>query len=67
MSKSDLLEEAKMVGLEEKVVMCKAKLINPFWVLHQMTNKMEAVQFCKMMGYSDGFQYVNKNRFKIFQ
>lgn len=58
---------AKMSGLQDKVDLCKAKVISPFWVLHQMTEIEEAKQFIKMMGYKQGFIFLNKDKFKVFQ
>lgn len=53
--------------LETKVLMCKNKLMNGFYVLHNLTDISEARQFCKMMGYSPYFEQVNRHRFKVFQ
>ncbi len=53
--------------LETKALMCKNKLMNGFAVLHSLTDKQEARLFCRLMGYSAGFEHVNKNRFKVFQ
>lgn len=53
--------------LETKALMCKNKLMNGFAVLHSLTDIKEARYFCDLMGYSKGFEYVNKHRFKVFQ
>ena len=45
----------------------KTKLMNGFYVLHNLTDISEARQFCKMMGYSPYFEQVNRHRFKVFQ
>lgn len=46
---------------------CKAKLISPFWVLHNKKNYYDAVEFCKLMGYKKGFEHINKDRFEVFR
>jgi len=53
--------------IETKALMCKNRLMNGFAVLHSLTDKQEARLFCRLMGYSAGFEHVNKNRFKVFQ
>lgn len=65
--KSDRMERAKQGTIDDKVRMAKAKLISPFWVLHNMTDKDEAIEFCKKMGYKKGFIFHNKDRFKVFK
>lgn len=47
--------------------MCKEKLISPFWVLHNKNDINDAREFCRLMGYKRGFEFHNKNRFKVFQ
>jgi len=66
LSKAEVLEAGQRASITEKAMMCKMKLISPFWVLHQMTNISEAREFCRLMGYSKGFEYANKHRFKVF-
>lgn len=53
--------------LRTKVAMCKMKLVKPFYVLHSLENYDDAVLFCKMMGYKDGFIHHNKDRFEVFR
>jgi len=65
--KRNRFEYAKGKSNKTLVKMCKAKLINPYWVLHNKTNIEDAREFCILMGYKmPGFEYANKNRFKIF-
>lgn len=66
--KSVILTRAKMESNKVLAEMCKAKLINAFWVLHQKRDIDDAREFCNIMGYKmPGFEYANKNRFKVFQ
>jgi superfamily II DNA or RNA helicase len=53
--------------LETKVLMCKNKLMNGFAVLHSLKNIEDAREFCRLMHYAPGFEYLNKHRFKVFQ
>ncbi|MBS3739501.1 MAG: DEAD/DEAH box helicase family protein [Psychroflexus sp.] len=66
--KKQRLQSAKGKSNKELAKMAKAKIISPFWVLHNKTNIDDAREFCKLMGYKmPGFEYMNKNRFKVFQ
>lgn len=62
--KPDLLAKADTI---EKVKLVKSGVLKAFYVLHQMDNVVEAILFCNLMGYKDGFIYENKHRFKVFQ
>lgn len=64
--KHEINEIARGKSLEEKADMAKAKLINAFWVLHQITDIEEARKFIKLMKWSPKFEYVNRDRFKVF-
>lgn len=64
--KPERLARARVASLDEKVEMCKAKAIKAAWVLHQMTDKDEAMEFVKKMGYRDGWYHYNKHRFEVF-
>jgi superfamily II DNA or RNA helicase len=67
LEKKDLLREANGMENRKLALLSKAKLISPFWVLHNKTDIHDAREFCKMMGYKmPGFEYANRNRFKIF-
>jgi superfamily II DNA or RNA helicase len=63
MSKKELLKST----VHQKVLAAKNKLINPYHLLHQMTDINEAREFCKLMGYKKGWEFYNKDRFKVFQ
>jgi superfamily II DNA or RNA helicase len=63
LSRNDILDQ----DLKDKVLLCKAKVISPFWVLHNIKDIEEARIFCTLMGYKKGFEYANKNRFKVFK
>ena len=63
LSRNDILDQ----DLKDKVLLCKAKVISPFWVLHNLKDIEEARIFCNLMGYKKGFEYANKNRFKVFK
>lgn len=65
--KYELNSMANKGDLLEKVRLCKAGLVNAFYILHKMESKKDAYEFCRLMGYKDGFIQVNKHRFKIFQ
>lgn len=65
--KSERMARATQGTLEDKVRMAKNKLVHPFWVLHNMTDRDEAIKFCQMMGYKKGFIHLNEKKFKVFQ
>lgn len=68
LTRPNLLKHASKQSNIELVKMCKAKLISPFWVLHNKTDLKDARLFCSLMGYKmPGFEYMNKNRFNIFR
>lgn len=68
LTRKDVLKTARQQDNKMLVKMCKEKLINPFWVLHNKTNKSDAIEFCKLMGYKmPGFMYYNKDRFDVFR
>jgi superfamily II DNA or RNA helicase len=67
LNKKQILKEASEMDLYKKAKLAKQKIISPFWVLHQLTDINEARHFIKLMGYKKGFEYVNKNKFKVFQ
>lgn len=65
--KKERLKIANRSDIRLKAEMAKSKVISPFWVLHNMENKQDAIEFCNLMGYKKGFIYHNKERFKVFQ
>ncbi len=58
---------ALKADLRQKVIMCKMKLVKPFYILHTLTDYDEAVLFVELMGYNKKFIAANKERFKVFQ
>lgn len=67
LTKKDCMKRAKRSSLEDKAMMAKEKLINPFWVLHQLKTKEDGLAFIELMGYKKGFAYLNKDKFKCLQ
>lgn len=67
LNKKQVLKEASKMDILKKAILAKQKIISPFWVLHQLTDINEARHFIKLMGYKKGFEFVNKNKFKVFQ
>jgi len=65
--KRDVLNIASKSDLRMKAEMAKAKVISPFWVLHNLEDRNHAIEFCQLMGYKSGFIHHNKERFKVFQ
>lgn len=67
LTKKEGIKKAYSGNIFDKVKLSKAKVISPFWVLHQMTDINEARYFIKLMGWKSGFEYLNKNKFKVFK
>jgi superfamily II DNA or RNA helicase len=68
MTKAQGMEMAKTSTIYQKAQLAKAKVISPFWVLHnQCKSKDEALEFIAYMGYKPGWVHYNKSRFKILQ
>ena len=68
MTKAQGMEMAKTSTIYQKAQLAKAKVISPFWVLHnQCKSKAEALEFIAYMGYKPGWVHYNKSRFKILQ
>lgn len=65
--RNEINKIAKGKSLEEQAEMAKEKLISPFYILHNLTDYNEAVEFVRLMGYKQGFIHMNKKRFKVFQ
>jgi superfamily II DNA or RNA helicase len=51
----------------ERVAMCKAGLVKPAYILHQMTNIDDAMEFVGLMGYKKGWLHFNRERFNVFR
>lgn len=68
MTKAEGMEAAKTSTMYQKAQLAKAKVISPYWVLHNhCKTKAEALEFIAFMGWKPGWAYHNKNRFKILQ
>ena len=63
LTKRDAMSAANAGSIRDKVMLCKAGVIKPTWVLHQISTLAEARQFTDMMGYKPGWWYINKDRF----
>lgn len=64
LTKQQRMKKADRASLEEKARMAKAGLISPYWVLHKLKDRGEALEFVNLMGYKKGWVYMNKDRFK---
>ena len=65
--KGIIVKQFNSMSNKELATACKDKIIKSSWVLHNKTDKQDAREFLKAMGYSKGFEYINKNRFKVFR
>jgi len=63
MDKKHVLKKARIMNLEELAELSKAKIIKPYWVLHNLTSLPEARQFIKLMGWKEGWLHLNRDRF----
>lgn len=62
--KPQLFDIAKKADVKQKAEMAKAKLISPFWVLHNCESPEEASAFSNEMGYKEGFLFHAQKRFQ---
>jgi superfamily II DNA or RNA helicase len=67
LTKQERMRKANNAGLEEKSRMAKAGLISPYWVLHKLTDRTEALEFINLMGYKKGWVHMNKDRFECLK
>ena len=67
LSKAEVAEMARTMDLAGKAKLCKAKVLNPRALLHRMTDRREALEFVKLLGYSGSWVHVNKRFFKVLQ
>jgi superfamily II DNA or RNA helicase len=67
LTKQERMRKANNAGLEEKSRMAKAGLISPYWVLHNLTDRSEALEFINLMGYKKGWVHMNKDRFECLK
>jgi hypothetical protein len=67
LTKAQGMEMAKQSTMYQKAQLAKAKVISPFWVLHNCKTRAEAEEFVSYMGWRRGWLYHNAKRFKVFQ
>ena len=67
LDKERIMREFKSMNNRQLAEACKEKVIKASWVLHNKTNKEDAREFLKAMGYKKSFEFVNKKRYKVFQ
>jgi superfamily II DNA or RNA helicase len=67
LTKQQRMRKAEQSTLEEQARMAKAKLISPYWVLHKLNDRDQALEFINLMGYKKAWVYMNKDRFKCLQ
>lgn len=67
LTKKERLNYASKKDNKTLAMMCKSKLISPFWVLHNKKKYNDAIEFCRLMGYKKGFEHYNKDRFEVFR
>jgi superfamily II DNA or RNA helicase len=67
LTKAQGMEMAKQSTMYQKAQLAKAKVISPFWVLHNCKSRAEAEEFVSYMGWRRGWLYHNAKRFKVFQ
>jgi superfamily II DNA or RNA helicase len=71
--KPQRLKQANGMTLEQKARMCKTKgidgkpLIKWAWVLHNLTDIEDARYFIRLMGFKKGWEFHNRERYKVFQ
>jgi hypothetical protein len=61
------MKKAEKATIEQRAEMAKAGLISPYWVLHKINEKKEALEFIDLMGYKKGWIHMNKHRFNCLQ
>ena len=59
-----LRKKSKQMPLQEKVKLCKLKLLKPYWVMHNVRDFEEAKAFAQAMGWSPYWFDHNYSRFK---
>lgn len=68
MTKAQGMQIAKTSNIYQKAQLAKAKVISPYWVLHnQCKSKDEALEFIRYMGWKPGWAFHNKDRFPILK
>lgn len=56
-------QKARVMPIEELAELAKAKIIKPYWVLHNMQSIVEARKFVQLMGWKEGWLHINRDRF----
>jgi len=68
MTKAQGMQLATTSSMYQKAQLAKAKVISPYWVLHnQCKTKAEALEFIRFMGWKPGWAFHNKDRFPILK
>ena len=67
LDKAKIMSEFKTMSNRELAEACKDKTIKASWVLHNKTDKEDARDFIKEMGYKKSFEFVNKKRYNVFR
>ena len=68
MTKAQGMQLATTSSMYQKAQLAKAKVISPYWVLHnQCKSKAEALEFIRYMGWKPGWAFHNKDRFPILK
>jgi superfamily II DNA or RNA helicase len=67
MDKQQAMKKAVTCSLQELAFMSKAKLISPYWVMHQLKTLYDAKEFVNLMGYKRGWLYLNKNKYAVLK
>jgi superfamily II DNA or RNA helicase len=67
LTKQQRMRKAEKATIEQRAEMAKAGLISPYWVLHKINEKKEALEFINLMGYKKGWVHMNKDRFNCLQ
>jgi len=71
--KPKLFKTVNGMTLAQKARLCQTKdaigkpIIKWAWVLHNMTDISAAREFIKLMGFKKGWEFHNKERYKVFQ
>lgn len=59
----ELNMKAQRASIEDKVELCKNKLVKATFLLHTIRDWDEVLKFCKLMGYGDRWMYANHHRY----
>jgi len=67
LDRAKIISEFKTMSNRELAAACKDKTIKASWVLHNKTDKEDARDFLREMGYKKSFEFVNKQRYNVFR